>query len=456
MAGRLQRTINIVENNPIRAVTDIDTYLKSVKTKTFGKKKERLIKILTNSDTPFLKKFKILNFFCNKLANIYRLNDETVVLFTESLYSLVREGTTLPIATRLYYTRFQNEIVPFKTSIKLYENNIREDLEHIPYFQILKYILRNSRSSEEIRTTILEEFERLFTDPHVNGFIKMEIADIFLLNNRTVRGNEMLAVLRGFIRVEEAKDSRTVYDDSQNVHDANVNKSVLTAAHRLIEIFSETEFDRDNVIQSLERVDSKCKNLVNTVLDRVEIDTARFSHKYDKFSLYNVFSNLWAFIIKNKESEELKKRLLQELTDMNSYCSTGHLSRFINVIQGYTEDPKLCIRISEKSQIKAVLTRLMETLLGNAPEDVMDSMIGDQQLFMTFIVSAMNKQFPKLFEEYGNEDEDKDTQTSSSFLSAIVSYTRCDKFDIVDKKLVIKKEEEIKSDPRSPSGKNKS
>lgn len=79
-------------------------------------------------------------------------------------------------------------------------------MEHIPYFQILKYIMRNSRASEEIRATIIEEFETLFVDPHVNGFIKMEIADIFLLNNRTVRGNEMLSVLRGFIRVEEAKD----------------------------------------------------------------------------------------------------------------------------------------------------------------------------------------------------------------------------------------------------------
>lgn len=120
-----------------------------------------------------------------------------------------------------------------------------------------------------------------------------------------------------------------------------------------------------------------------------------------------MFFKYVGIIIKNNESEELKKRLLQELAEMNSYCYTGHLSRFINVIQGYTEDPKLCIRISEKSQIKAVLLKLVETIMGNASEEVMDSMIRDQQLFMTFIVSEMNKRLPKLFEEYGNEDDEE-------------------------------------------------
>jgi len=58
----------------------------------------------------------------------------------------------------LYYTRCQNEIVSFKTSIKLYENNIRRFGTYT--------LFPNSR---EIRTTIIKEFETLFADPHVNG-----------------------------------------------------------------------------------------------------------------------------------------------------------------------------------------------------------------------------------------------------------------------------------------------
>ena len=439
MTGRLQTTINLVENIPLIGESKIDIDLKSVNSITFKKKKEKLVKILSDTGTSYLDKLKILNFFCNKLANIYRLNEDMSVLFTNSLYNVVYDGDMLPVATRLYYMRFQNEKIPFNTSIRLYENNIRDILEHIPYFQILKYILQNSRLSEDIRNTILQEFEALFVNPTISRFIKMEIADIFLLNNRFERGQEMLSDLRGFIRVTGAKNDKTVYDDSQNVHDANINETVLSASHRLIELFSETEFNRKEVLESLQEIDSSCTNIVNDVIDRIEIDTAHFSHGDDRFSLYNVFSNLWVFIIRNKQRNELKFRLLEEFNEMHSYCSTGHLSRLINVIQGYTEDPKLCIKISEKSQIKAVMSIIIEKILSNAPEDVMDSMIGDQTIFAHFIVKEINKNIEKLLNDYNSNS---DENIKDYILSAIISYTRYEGFDIVDDKLVIKSKEE--------------
>lgn len=443
MTGRLQRTINIVENTPLRGESKLDLDLKSVNTTTFMKKKKKLVEILSKVETSYLDKFKILNFFCNKLVNIYRLNEHMSVLLTDSLYNVVYNGNTLPISIRLYYMRFQNEKISFNASIRLYENSIRDNLEHIPYFQILKYILRNSRASEDIRNTIMEEFEALFTNPVISRFIKMEIADIFLLNNRVERGNEMLDILRGFIRVTDVKDSKTVYDDSQNVHDARVNESVLTASHRLIELFSETDFDRKEILETLQDIDQSCTDVVNDVIDRIEIDTARFSHGDDRFSLYNVFSNLWVFITRHKQQDDLKTRLLEELNEMHSYCSTGHLSRLINVIQGYTEDPKLCIKISEQSQIKAVVSVILEKILSNAPEDVMDSMIGDQTLFAQFIVNEVNKKLPKLMEEYASDSDESDVK--GYILLAIISYTRYEDFGIVDNTLVIKKKEEEKS-----------
>lgn len=438
MSGRLQRTINLVKNNPLHGESKLDLDLKSVNSVKFRKKEEKLINILSDAETSYLDKLKILNFFCHKLANIYLLNEDMSTLLTDSLYNVVYYGHTLPVASRLYYMRFQNEKIPFNTSIRLYKNNIRKSLEHIPYFQILKYILRNSRSSEDIRNTIFKEFEALFARPLISRFIKMEIADIFLLNNRVERGHEMLAALRGFIRVTEAKDSKTVYDDNQNVHDATINETVLTASYRLIELFSETDFDRKEILESLRAIDTSCTDIVNNVIDRIETDTSRFSYGNDSFSLYNVFSNLWVFIIRNKQRDELKARLLEEFNEMHAYCSTGHLSRLINVIQGYTDDPKLCIKISEQSQIKAVMSTVIEKILSNAPEDVMDSMIGDQVIFAQFIISEINKKLPKLIEEYTAKSEEN---VKNYILSAIISYTRYEDFDIVDNTLVIRKKE---------------
>ena len=196
-------------------------------------------------------------------------------------------------------------------------------------------------------------------------------------------------------------------------------------------------------METLQDIDQSCTDVVNDVIDRIEIDTARFSHGDDRFSLYNVFSNLWVFITRHKQQDELKTRLLEELNEMHSYCSTGHLSRLINVIQGYTEDPKLCIKISEQSQIKAVVSVILEKILSNAPEDVMDSMIGDQTLFAQFIVNEVNKKLPKLMEEYASDSDESDVK--GYILLAIISYTRYEDFGIVDNTLVIKKKEEEKS-----------
>ena len=43
MTGRLQRTINIVENTPLRGESKLDLDLKSVNTTTFMKKKKKLV-----------------------------------------------------------------------------------------------------------------------------------------------------------------------------------------------------------------------------------------------------------------------------------------------------------------------------------------------------------------------------------------------------------------------------
>ena len=46
---------------------------------------------------------------------------------------------------------------------------------------------------------------------------------------------------------------------------------------------------------------------------------------------------------------------------MTKYCTTGHLSRLINVLQGYTDDKKLSIVISDEQQIKAVIYNYLDT-----------------------------------------------------------------------------------------------
>jgi hypothetical protein len=337
------------------------------------------------------------------------------------------------MTTRLRYMRFQHEKEPFSASVKLFENNVRNVLDYIPYFQILKYILKNSLVSEVLVSTILDEFELLFANAAVNQYVKMEIADIFLLNKRVERGNQMLAVLRGH-RVVNVDHKETVYDDSQNVHDEKVNKSVLKAACKLIEIYRETDFDEKKVRKELIEMSPVSEHAVIKVLERVDIDTARFMHENNQFNLYLVFANLWRFICFHKHATELKIRLLEEIISMSMYCSTGHLARFINVIQGFTEDPDLCITISDSAQMKAVVSIVLEKILASAPDDVMNSMIDeDQTVFAKFVVETVNKEIPRLVKDYGNNDSD----IYNHILEAVISYTKYKEFGMTKNKLVL-------------------
>ena len=438
---RLQRTINMMNNVPEAVKHEIDVDLKSINSCDFIEKRKKLTKVLLDEDTSHIVHLKIANFFCNKLAMIYRIPPDLSEILVKSVYGIVFNGVGLPTPTRLRYLRFQNENVPFKASLKLYENNVRTVLDHITYFQILKYILRNSLANNDTIQLILNEFEVLFANNTVSQYIKMEIADIFLLNQRVQRGNEMLAALRGY-RVHDIKNERTVYDDSQNVHDTKVNKSVLKAACRLIEIHSETEFDDEGVKNELIKMSPLSAESVIKVLERIEIDTSRFAYDNNRFSLYAVFANLWRFICLHKHEKELKIRLLEEIISMALYCSTGHLSRFINVIQGYTEDPDLCIRISDFDQIKAVVSNMLQKVLMNAPEDVMDSMIDvDQTIFVRFVAKIMNEKIPDIVKEYGDEKtEEGEPDIYDHILSAVVSYTKYQNFFIAQEKLEIKPE----------------
>jgi hypothetical protein len=272
----------------------------------------------------------------------------------------------------------------------------------------------------------------------------MEIADIFLLNNRTTRGLEMLDILRRleYNLILDANDANnaalykrvlTVYSDSQNVHDTNVNDSVLKACVHLMEIEPPNSFDTETVRQILKEISPEHNDIIDTVLERIEIDTSSFTWNNNRFGLYDVFSSLWSYIRKHSSFSELCTRLIEEMSAMVKYCTTGHVSRFINTIQGYTEDEKLQVRITQEQQIRAVVVHYLDTVITNATEDVTDAMIGDDKTaFYEFIVDKMNNRIPQLLEDYGEIQE--------SIINTVKSYSLWDHWSIINRTLILEKE----------------
>ena len=409
-----------------------------VDSKSIQRKVKLCIKALKKRDTNVIGKIKICDFLANKLHNIYKLSNDKSIILINQLSTIVIEARDIPIPLRLYFLKFQNEEISYQVSINVFNHiGIKDNLNIVPYFQILKYILRNSVRKDEHVKEVLNEFDNLFDNLEVSIYTKMEIADIFILNKREIRGHEMLDILRNLelnlIPEQEQLNHNvkimTVYRDSQNVHSSKLNDSVLKACVYLMEIEKPNGFNPEEVLSNLCEISPNHHEIISQVLERIEIDTSRFKCGENMFSLYDVFSSLWSCIKKHEYCADLYKRLIEEMTSMTKYCTTGHLSRFINVLQGYTDDKKLSIVISDEQQIKAVVYNYLDAEMRNASDEITDSMISSNKApFYDFILLKMNQRIVMLCNEYG--------PVQDYILSAVKIYSDCINWSITGDKIM--------------------
>ncbi len=166
---------------------------------------------------------------------------------------------------------------------------------------------------------------------------------------------------------------KTIYEDGQNVHTTSINESVH---ENLKNIYNEYNNNLNNKLLFLNEISkritelSKSFNLIKKQkiigsFDRILIDTINFNnnnlHRTDLI-LSDILVLVWCKInSKPNIINELEQRLIEELIEMNGLCSSGHLSRLINILCGFFDDIKLTI--DYKDQIKSYIFNFMNKLL---------------------------------------------------------------------------------------------
>jgi hypothetical protein len=148
-------------------------------------------------------------------------------------------------------------------------------------------------------------------------------------------------------------------------------------------------------------------------------------------TLKQIFSALWVWISVHKEPDELKNRTIEELVEMKGYCSTGHLARTINIMQGFTDDPNLTITISSADQVEAVVsTFITKEIQKDENEAASDALIMQRYLhiFYNFVVKIINEKMAEWLKEYG--------PVHDHILNAVIKYTQQNGFKMEEGKLV--------------------
>ena len=256
-----------------------------------------------------------------------------------------------------------------------------------------QYLLQKFEINSDIKE-IIENIVLSFAEDELLDYnLRADASDLLLnlgSNKAKTRAREIIEILGS---VEG--DIKTIFQNAQNVHTKEIEKSVAEIVE-FLSLYS-TQIVNNNSID-FEYVSSKIKNMlkdceiehtssstcynyianndektfcsekceeqfnkhnkIKLSLNRIYMDRALYS-KFNN-SLINILIKIWSYIAFQTEYEnEMKTRLLQELEDMSGTCSSAFCSILVNVISGFGE---LSIRISFEDQIISNFTGRLNAL----------------------------------------------------------------------------------------------
>lgn len=266
--------------------------------------------------------------------------------------------------------------------------------EKLSISQVLLGVAKDSKLDENTRGDAADMLTRVGPTQDLRNEAKQIIRDMGMSAVSNKRG------LAG---------ARTVYADSQNVH------VFSDQVDRFIEILVDGQGDvrtyetiHDEVISFMKtiRMDSKERFSTRKALNRVSSDTATFT-KF-KISLQEIFVCVWEKIESYPKNarDQLKKRMVEELSDMSDTCSSGHSSRFINVLSSYDT----AFKISWHDQIMSnIVGRLNARIRNCEDEDVREACsiaqteLADEEdikVYNDFIKSSLVDLKDELYKEF--------------------------------------------------------
>lgn len=155
--------------------------------------------------------------------------------------------------------------------------------------------------------------------------------------------------------------NKTIFDNAQNVHVTEIEKSVLDIIKNLSNYptmrlqennnhidYEYVQKEINNAIDELNPDDLK-KSRIQVSFNRIYMDKALYFNN----SISNILVKVWSYINNNENKNEMIKRLIEELDEMSGTCSSGFASRIINSITGFGE---FNLHISWEDQIVSNFT----------------------------------------------------------------------------------------------------
>jgi hypothetical protein len=301
--------------------------------------------------------------------------------------------------------RYNNKIRSNAIDILMRSNNKKYMDSSVVLLERLRQEERKQENINDIHK-IRRKINNLKRHVFHNPFIAQDENDIELqhvlmnqIRNLQMRENDIIA---------NQNRRASVYNDTQNVHNSEINTSVINIASSLVNNKSVTS-DMFNIDEELKKYYPEYENhkeQINISLERIKKDQTKFK---DGITIPMVFDKIIGIIA---GKPELVKRLGEELYEMNGLCSTGHMARIVNVIQGFNDIPEeLKIKINPKDEIYANIQSFISSEIQKSDnyEQIMDDMMDvgeNHKRFVNFVSEKMKNKVKELRKDYNDIIDD--------------------------------------------------
>jgi Leucine-rich repeat (LRR) protein len=154
-------------------------------------------------------------------------------------------------------------------------------------------------------------------------------------------------------RLNRLTNEQNIYNDSQNVHNHNIQESIRTSVNNILKIKPIITDTTDLIL-----TDTILTNETKEIL-------MEYKNSKDIYSALNItFEELLLYVFNrieiNEHKDEIKRVLNTEMTESVCKCFTGRMSRLINCLNGF--DPLVNIQIAGNEQIGQVIHALRVNL----------------------------------------------------------------------------------------------
>ena len=431
------------------------------------------------------------DYIFNKVAMMYKypLNDLTRESERlKEIYKSVRDY-------RYAFMRYHHYYDPMMLSIADHFFTNDSFPEFTSKVILSQFIVRHGSEEQS-----LEQYERilqLVQGPGLNVNERANLIDILVrapYRPYKLRGQELLEEIRRQEDAVTVTPFKTVYQDSQNVHDTAILESVRHTIKCLFRLISHGEmvaFDIERAYQEMLKVlklyrqnldkdlaHLKAANKENSTIDlsiydkerlydafeRVKSDFADFG---DNITIFGVFRAVYIVISgefelaaklyqtgKNAHREAMLARLLEELCVGVEYCATGYIERIVNAIQGFgnfqevnladgsvIKPDELEVRISDSAQIESVLSMMLQKAIMNDEnaDQIIEDMHANVTRYYVFLEKTLNEASSKLV-EYRSAGMDLSEFYNKLIIPAVHKYIKAtDVFVYIEDKILANK-----------------